>query len=155
MYEAIIYTDGSCHTQHKLGAWATMLFIDDIKINLSGFELDTTHNRMELLAVLKSLEYILSYYKKCNEVKIITDSQYVVGLISRKQKLLHQNFITKKGAELNNSDLINQLFNYTNLLKINFEKIKAHSKFNGEINYNNEVDKISRSIVRTEVAKLI
>ena len=31
-----IYTDGSCHTQICIGAWASIILIGDKKINLSG-----------------------------------------------------------------------------------------------------------------------
>ena len=55
---AEIYTDGSCHTQHCIGAWASIVFIGNEKIILSGKEINTTHNRMELLAVINAVEYI-------------------------------------------------------------------------------------------------
>ena len=53
-----IYTDGSCHTQFLIGAWAAIIFISGEKIILSGIENYTTHNRMELMAVIKALEFI-------------------------------------------------------------------------------------------------
>ena len=48
MNSAEIYTDGSCHTQQCIGAWAAIILIDQQKIVLSGRENDTTHNRMEI-----------------------------------------------------------------------------------------------------------
>ena len=47
----IIYTDGSCHTQQQIGAWSSIILVDDEKISLSGIEINTTHQRMELLAL--------------------------------------------------------------------------------------------------------
>ncbi len=41
---AIIYTDGSCHTQHCLGAWVAIIFIACEKTILSGKDFNTTHN---------------------------------------------------------------------------------------------------------------
>ena len=55
---AEIYTDGSCHTQHKIGTWVAIILMDTEKKILSGTVKDTTHNRMELMAVVKAIEYI-------------------------------------------------------------------------------------------------
>jgi ribonuclease HI len=60
---AEIYTDGSCHTQLCIGAWAAIILIDEEKITLSGKDLDTTHNRMEILAVTEALEYLRLNFK--------------------------------------------------------------------------------------------
>jgi len=57
-YKFEIYTDGSCHTQLCIGAWASIILVDDKKIVLSGKEFNTTHNRMEILAVIKSIKYL-------------------------------------------------------------------------------------------------
>ena len=34
LINAEVYTDGSCHTQHCIGAWASILFIGNDKITL-------------------------------------------------------------------------------------------------------------------------
>jgi len=37
------YTDGSCHTKLKVGAWAAIIFIDGKEIVLKSIELNTTN----------------------------------------------------------------------------------------------------------------
>ena len=83
-----VYTDGSCHTQLCIGAWAAIIFIGDVKIILSGIEKNTTHNRMELIAVIKALEYI-EQNEQAALITVVTDSQYVTGLPARQQQHIH------------------------------------------------------------------
>ena len=149
--EIFIYTDGSCHTQKRVGAWAAILLIDKNEIILQGNEMDTTHNRMELLGVIKAIEYIIENHQKSASIQLITDSQYVMDIPERAEKLSANDFITKKGNTLHNADLIKILMKLLIEKPISFYKIKAHQKEGDTINYNNVVDKISRSIVRDMV----
>lgn len=144
----VIYTDGSCNPQLKIGGWAAIIMYNNEKIIIQGKEFETTHNRMELLAVINSIKYVLTNFPNFNLLKIYTDSQYVVKLNERKEKLIHKNFITKKGNILNNSDLLSELIKYMELPNIEFIKVKAHQKPTQSENFNIEVDKIVRKIVR-------
>ncbi|MEY2830424.1 MAG: ribonuclease [Bacteroidota bacterium] len=148
---ALIYTDGSCNPQSEIGAWASIIFIDNKKITLTDVAKPTTHQRMELLAVIKSIEYVQQNFAAITSIKIISDSQYVIGLMRRKQKLRTTNFTTKANNELRNTDLVKLFLSHTDVLNIEFEKIKAHQKQTDVINYNIEVDKLCRSLVRKEV----
>ena len=150
-----IYTDGSCHTQHRIGAWVSIVFIAGEKIILSGKALDTTHNRMELLAIIKALQYLQQLNKKIVSITIITDSQYVIGLQEREQKFILQNFSTKKGNAIGNQDLVKELLLLINTMPVKFVKIKAHQKKTTAINYNIEADKLSRNLVRQAVNELL
>ena len=77
---AEIYTDGSCHTQNRIGAWAAIIFTATGKKVLAETVADTTHNRMERLAVIKGIEFIKRNYPGITTIKLFSDSQYVVGL---------------------------------------------------------------------------
>jgi ribonuclease HI len=151
MHLVEIFTDGSCHTQKRIGAWAAIVFIDNEKAVLSGIEEDTTHNRMELVAVIKALEFIVSKTGNGCEVKIVSDSQYVVGLPERKAKFAAQNYLTKGGKEIQNKDLVKELMDFDERVKLTFEKIKAHQKKSTVVNYNIEADKLCRKMVREKV----
>jgi ribonuclease HI len=148
---AEIYSDGSCHTQLCIGAWASVLLINNQKITLEGLEMDTTHNRMELLAVIKSLDYIRTRFQTITQIHVVSDSQYVVGLLGRRQKFLLQDFKTKAGRFIPHVDLVKQLFSFLDQYNIQFTKIKAHLKQGEQVNYNIEVDKRCRNIVRQAV----
>lgn len=145
---ALIYTDGSCHTQLCFGAWAAVILVNDEKITLSGIENDTTHNRMEILAVIQSILHVKDHFTKVKKIHIVSDSQYVVGLMDRQSKFIEGNFLTKAGKDIRNKDLVKEFLDLVSLMDVRFEKIKAHQKATEVINYNIEVDKICRQLVR-------
>jgi ribonuclease HI len=151
LVNAEVYTDGSCHTQHCMGAWASILFIGNEKITLSGKESNTTHNRMEILAVIYAVEYIQNNHSLIKEIRLISDSQYVIGLMDRQSKFIKSNFKTKAGNDIRNMDLVKVLLDLANKMAIQFVKIKAHQKETEIANFNIEVDKICRKLVREAV----
>jgi len=104
---------------------------------------------MELLSVIKAVEYLNENKLADNIIEVYSDSQYVVNLLIRKQKLKLKNFLTKKGTPIQNSDLVQKLIQQIEKHNINFVKVKAHQK-NGDI-INKEVDKLVRQLVRKKV----
>jgi len=68
-----IYTDGACSGNPGPGGWGAVLIYKEHSKKISGFEKETTNNRMELKAVIESLKAL----KKSSEVIIYTDSKYV------------------------------------------------------------------------------
>lgn len=148
---AEIYTDGSCHTQQCVGAWAAVILVGEQKIVLSGKENGTTHNRMEILAVINAINYIQIHFELITKIKIVSDSQYVIGLVGRQSKFTASDFTTKAGNNIRNVDLVKELLNLIPLFNLEFVKIKAHQKATEVVNYNIEVDKLSRQLVREAV----
>jgi ribonuclease HI len=148
---AEIYTDGSCHTQLCIGAWASIILVDGEQITLTGKQNDTTHNRMEIVAVINAIKYVLQNHKHINELKIVSDSQYVIGLVDRQMKFITSDYKTKAGNDIRNIDLVKELLHLLSVIKVSFQKIKAHQKPGSVINYNIEVDKLSRKLVREAV----
>ena len=148
---AEIYTDGSCHTQQCIGAWASVILIAEQKIVLSGKENNTTHNRMEILAVINSLKHIQTYFKSITKIKVVSDSQYVIGLIGRQSKFTKSDFTTKAGNDIRSIDLVKELLHLVAEFDLEFVKIKAHQKATEHINYNIEVDMLSRQLIRAAV----
>lgn len=146
-----IYTDGSCNPQYQIGGWAAIIFVAGEKVILQDYAIETTHNRMELTAVIKSIEYVLKEFPENNIIKIFTDSQYVERIPARTKKLVSKDFITKKGKSIQNLDLIKKIIDLIDHTKIEFIKVKAHQKASETPNYNREVDKLSRKIVRQKI----
>ena len=149
-----IYTDGSCNHIHKIGAWAAILLIDDNEILISGHEENTTHNRMELSAVIKAIEHIFREYSDHEQITIYTDSQYVVNLQIRKEKLVANQFRTKRDVPIQNDDLVEKLIGYMEKYPVSFVKVKAHLKKGVEKNYNRMADQACRKIMRERINKL-
>lgn len=142
------YTDGSCNTSTLFGAWAAIILIGNEKIILEGHANQTTHQRMELTAVIEALAFI---EKSMDSLPIIiyTDSQYVKDLQNRKEKLLSSAFITKKKTELANVDLIKRIFSLCEKSNVTFVKVKSHAKTSSVENFNREADMLCRKIVRS------
>ena len=146
-----MYTDGSCNPLRRIGSWAAILFIGDQKLVLKGKESDTTHQRMELSAVLKALEYLENHQLLAQSVQLFADSQYVVDLQKRRAKLESSSFLTKGGQPIRNVDLVKKLILYLDKSVIEFIKVAAHQKASASVNVNREVDKIARRIIREEL----
>ena len=71
----VIHTDGSCLSNPGPGGWAAILQWQDNERELTGSELNTTNNRMELMAAIMGLNAL----KRPMTVKLHTDSQYVLS----------------------------------------------------------------------------
>jgi len=68
-----IFSDGACSGNPGPGGWGTLLCWDGHCKELSGFEPETTNNRMELTAAIEGLAAL----KRPCRVRLTTDSEYV------------------------------------------------------------------------------
>ena len=68
-----IFSDGACSGNPGPGGWGTVLRCGDQEKEFSGYDPDTTNNRMELLGAIAGLEALT---QPCR-VAMTTDSQYV------------------------------------------------------------------------------
>lgn len=68
-----IFTDGACSGNPGPGGWAALLRYKGVEKEISGGEIETTNNRMEMTAVIEALAAL----KKPSTVDLYTDSQYV------------------------------------------------------------------------------
>jgi ribonuclease HI len=106
---------------------------------------------MELIAVINSLEYVVNEKLQNRTIELYSDSQYVVNIPNRAQKLIHKDFKTNSGKQIQNADLVKHLIELLNQTKTKLIKVKAHQKASSVPNYNREVDKLSRKIVRNKI----
>ena len=74
-----LFTDGACKGNPGPGGWGVLLRYGDAEKELWGGELETTNNRMELMAVICGLEAL----KRPSRVIVTTDSQYVKNGITQ------------------------------------------------------------------------
>lgn len=74
MKKVEIFTDGACSGNPGIGGWGVLLRFGKYEKELSGGEVDTTNNKMEMTAVIEGL----SQLKEPCDVTIYTDSQYVL-----------------------------------------------------------------------------
>jgi ribonuclease HI len=68
-----IFTDGACRGNPGPGGWGAILRYGEVEKELSGGELATTNNRMEMTAAIAGLEAL----KRPCRVRLYTDSQYL------------------------------------------------------------------------------
>lgn len=74
-----IYTDGACRGNPGRGGWGAILVYGSTEKELSGGEVSTTNNRMELTAAIRAL----SALKEPCEVTLYSDSKYLVDAIEK------------------------------------------------------------------------
>ncbi len=137
MKKVNIYTDGACSGNPGKGGYCAILIYGDIEKVVSGFENDTTNNRMELLAVIKGLETL----KEPCEVNLYSDSNYVVEAFNQGwiDSWVTSGWKTASKKEVKNIDLWQKLLGFIAVHKVSFIKVKGHS----DIPYNNRCDKIA------------
>ena len=143
-----IYTDGACSNNPGPGGWAFYLHTESVKKTISGFEKETTNNRMELIATIKALEY--SYAEDFTEIHLYTDSKYVMqGITLWCKSWLKNNWMTASKKPVKNKDLWQQLLNLTSVktAKINWFWVKGHS---GDIG-NEIADQAARDAITKHV----
>jgi ribonuclease HI len=146
-----IYTDGSCNPQQRVGSWVAIIIGQDTRTELSGIEENTTHNSMELLAVIRALEFIRSAYPAAG-LRIFCDSQYVTGLQERGPKLIGEAFKTKNGLDMRNAALVRKFLELLQQQPAQIIKIKGHNKSSGSPDPHRDADKLCRKILRKRMA---
>jgi len=117
----VIYTDGAAKGNPGKGGYGIVLLSGKLRKELSkGFRL-TTNNRMELLAVIVSLEALK---KKPESVIIYSDSKYVVDAVEKKWVFGWEktNFNKKK-----NPDLWIRFLKIYRQHNVAFKWVKGHS----------------------------
>ena len=146
-----VFSDGACHAS-KLGVWGAIILINDEKRTLYGRCDGTTHQRMELQAVIASLQFLEREDMSTRPITIYSDSQYVVGLTEREARLKAHNYLTRSGKQINNADLLSVFFDLVSRSDVRFQKVKAHSTALGNVN-NREVDMLCRQKMRDFIRK--
>ena len=73
MQAVTIHTDGACKGNPGPGGWGVLLQSGEVRKELFGGELNTTNNRMEIMAVIEAL----SALKRPCHVTLYLDSEYV------------------------------------------------------------------------------
>ena len=138
MPEITIYTDGSALGNPGPGGYGAVLISGRFRKEVSqGYRL-TTNNRMELMAVIAALKRL----KEPCEVRLYSDSQYVVGAFANRwvESWQRNGWRTANKGEVKNVDLWTELIALTRMHKVEFIKVKGHA----DNEFNNRCDKLAR-----------
>jgi ribonuclease HI len=141
-----IFCDGSCLHNPGPGGWAFVCIADDGQITqYNGHVSQTTNNKMELTAAIKSLEKI-KHERHTDKVNIYCDSQYVIkGIESWITSWKKNNWQSSTKKPVKNKDLWLQLDKLNNDLNINWKWVKAHA--------GNKYNEIADSLAREAASK--
>ena len=128
-----IYTDGGCSGNPGPGGWAYIILLETfqghkILAERWGAEKKTTNNRMELLAVINSLEDLKTRDGLPVQASVYTDSQYVQkGITDWINKWKQNSWRTSDKKPVKNQDLWLHLDTLAEAFSINWVWIKGHA----------------------------
>ncbi|MDX1923741.1 MAG: ribonuclease HI [Rickettsiaceae bacterium] len=126
----IIYTDGACSGNPGPGGWGAIMRYKNTNKEISGYELHTTNNQMELLAAIEALSILK---RKCS-VEIYTDSIYVKnGITVWIHGWIENNWRKKHSSEVKNKELWQKLHSLCQKHNIIWHWVKGHSNNPGNI----------------------
>ncbi len=151
MNEIIVHTDGGCSGNPGPGAWAYVMRYDSRLKEASGFQADTTNNRMELQAVIEALGYLSSRRRHVAAklaqspkdearqgkaapqwidapIRVFTDSQYVKnGITSWLSAWKARGWKTADKKPVKNQELWMELDALNQELKPSFHWVEGHA----------------------------
>jgi ribonuclease HI len=140
--EVDLYTDGACSGNPGPGGWGALLRFGTAEKELSGGEMMTTNNRMELMGAISGLEAL----KKPARVRLHTDSMYVRDGITKWLKgWKAKGWLTADKKPVKNKELWQRLEAATHIHKIDWLWVKGHSGHPE----NDRVDQLARDAIRT------
>lgn len=136
-----IYTDGACSGNPGPGGWGAILQYGANIREMSGFQPDTTNQRMELTAAVEAL----SALKEPCIVDLLSDSAYMINAfdqnwLNRWQK---NGWLNAKKRPVENKDLWLELLELTKKHQVRWLKVKGHS---GE-EFNEKCDQLARQAI--------
>jgi ribonuclease HI len=135
-----IYTDGACRGNPGPGGWGALLLMGEHEKELSGAEVLTTNNRMELTAVIKALEAL----KRPVVARIYTDSQYVRrGITEWLSAWKARNWRTADKKPVKNQDLWERLEQVSAVHQLQWQWVPGHAGVPG----NERVDRLANEAI--------
>jgi len=123
-----MYTDGACRGNPGPGGWGVILRYRGRQKTLSGFEPQTTNNRMELTATIEGLR-VLS--RTC-DIELNTDSKYVLqGINEWIEGWKSNGWKTATKKPVKNIDLWQLLDEQSKIHRISWHWVKGHAGIEG------------------------
>lgn len=138
-----IFTDGACSGNPGPGGWGAVIRKEGNKNHeISGGEVNTTNNRMELTAAIQALKWL----KRPSSVTVNTDSQYLQkGITEWIVNWKRKGWKTADKKPVKNADLWRELLSLSDIHKIDWRWLKGH---NGNIE-NERCDKLAHEAIET------
>lgn len=155
--ELILLTDGSLNTQSLIGYGAYLAIADPDQslaelrpqIKVRRFT-QTSSSKLELQTLLWALSEIQASGRR---VRVHTDSQNIIGLPARRERLEENNYRSKGKTLLNNYQLYQQFYQLTDQLDYVLVKVCGHRQAAQKDAIDRQfslVDKAARNALRAE-----
>ena len=130
MDEILLFTDGSVDNRSKVGYGAYLLVTNpqyslqelSKQIKVKHFE-QTSSSKLELQTLLWALADIQPLDHK---LIVYTDSQTIIGLPDRRERLEQNDFCAKNLRPLNNAQLYREFYRLSDRMNINMIKARGH-----------------------------
>ncbi len=136
-----IFTDGACSGNPGPGGWGAILRWKGIEKELSGGEVQTTNNRMEMMAAISAIESV----KRSATIELYTDSNYLRDGITRWIHGWKKNgWKTADKKPVKNVDLWQRLEAAIASHKVNWHWVKGHAGHPE----NERADALARAVIR-------
>jgi ribonuclease HI len=143
-----IFTDGSSLGNPGAGGWGAIVQAGSQVAEYGGREDNTTNNRMEMMAVIASLE---SLQDTAESIAVYTDSKYLIQGITAWVKGWQQNgWKTKNKTDVLNKDLWQKLVTVVEGKEIKWNHVDGHQGIPG----NERVDRIAVSFAENKPVSL-
>jgi len=119
-----VFTDGGCRGNPGPGGWGVFMQFGKHEKELYGYEVETTNNRMELMAAICALE---SLNRTCL-IDLTTDSQYVrQGITEWMEGWKKRGWKTAAKKPVKNKDLWQRLDDAVERHNVEWHWVKGHS----------------------------
>lgn len=152
-----IYTDGACsgnQNDENIGGFGAVLEYNGVEKEISGGEVNTTNNRMELMALIKALSALK---EKGLEIRIFSDSSYLINCFKDKwyEGWIKNNWKNSKKQAVENKELWEELLSLLEGQSAKFYLVKGHIRIPTEENYKQFVSHNGNEFSFADFAKIV
>jgi ribonuclease HI len=129
-----LFTDGSVNTKSKVGYGACLLLdetsgpITSLKNKVKTKRFDATSStRLELQTLLWALNELPALrHAKEIELTVYTDSQNIIGLPDRRERLERDDYFSRSKKRLKNYELYQEFYLFLDRVQCKLVKVKGH-----------------------------
>ncbi len=119
-----IFSDGACSGNPGPGGWGTLLRCNGTEKELSGYEPETTNNRMELTAAIEGLRAL----KRPCRVRLTTDSEYLKkGMTEWLEGWIRRGWKNSQKKPVANRDLWEELVRLAERHEVEWHWVRGHA----------------------------
>lgn len=147
MIQVQIWTDGACSGNPGPGGWGAILIAGTHQTERSGFEAQTTNNRMELRAVVEALRCL----KFPCKIQLHSDSSYVIKAFNEHwlENWKRRAWMNAARQPVANRDLWMELDSLVQEHQVEWIWVKGHSTDER----NNRADELARLAIRSQMGE--